>query len=427
MKPLKVIISAYACRPNEGSEPGVGWHTIQELIKYHKLWVFTRYSNRQEIEANKASKNPNLQFVYSAPPKWANWWQPTQIPHYYFWQLGAYLQARQLHQEIGFDIIHHVTYVRYSTPSFLALLPVPFIWGAVGGGEYAPRAFWSDFSTRGKIYEILRSSAHWIGKNDPFTRMTARRSVLLRATTKETAQQLQQMGGKNIEIYPESGLSQAEIAYLSTFNPPEDNKVRFISMARLLHWKGLHLGIRGFAQADLPPESEYWILGEGKERERLKNLTSKLGLGNRVRFWGKLPRNESLAKMNDCQVLVHPSLHDSGGWVCLEAMAAGRPVICLDTGGPGIQVTPETGFKIPVINPGQVVAGLASAMTNLAKNTQLCREMGENGKKRVQEHFAWETKGQQLAQLYQQVCQQRDVIEVPMKHQQLTINNEWDY
>src|SRR2546430_4418443 len=42
----------------------------------------------------------------------------------------------------------------------------------------------------------------------------------------------------------------------------------------------------------------------------------------------------------------HPSLHDSGGWVCLEAMAAGRPVICLDLGGPGYQVTEESGIKI---------------------------------------------------------------------------------
>ena len=50
-------------------------------------------------------------------------------------------------------------------------------------------------------------------------------------------------------------------------------------------------------------------------------------------------------------MLIHPSLHDSGGWVCLEAMAAGRPVICLDLGGPGLQVTEKTGIKVKASTP----------------------------------------------------------------------------
>ena len=36
-----------------------------------------------------------------------------------------------------------------------------------------------------------------------------------------------------------------------------------------------------------------------------------------------------LEKLAECDALAHPSLHDSGGWVCLEAMAAGRPVRAL--------------------------------------------------------------------------------------------------
>ena len=66
-------------------------------------------------------------------------------------------------------------------------------------------------------------------------------------------------------------------------------------------------------------------------------------------------------------MLVHPSLHDSGGWVCLEAMAAGKPVICLDLGGPGEQVTRETGFKIPALDPDQAVKDMARAMAVLAR------------------------------------------------------------
>ena len=65
--------------------------------------------------------------------------------HYYLWQIQAYFKAFRLHQEIEFDVVHHVTFVKYSTPSFLSLLPVPFVWGPVGGGESAPKTFLARF------------------------------------------------------------------------------------------------------------------------------------------------------------------------------------------------------------------------------------------------------------------------------------------
>ncbi|MBD2340544.1 glycosyltransferase family 4 protein [Calothrix sp. FACHB-156] len=408
IEPLKILISAYACMPNMGSEPGVGWNTVVELAKYHQVWVLTRENNQSPIEAELAQNPiPGINFIYCEPPRWACWWKAGQLPHYYWWQLSAYLKARQLNSEIGFDVVHHLTYVRYSTPSFLSLLPVPFIWGPVGGGETAPSAFWQDFSWQGKVYEILRALAHRIGEIDPFTRLTARRSILVRATTEDTAKRLYQMQAVNVEVFSESGISQDEIEHLARYPQPLSSPVRFISMARLLHWKGLHLGIRAFALADLPDDTEYWILGEGPEKERLQALAAELNVTERVKFWGRLSRDQTLSKLSECHVLLHPSLHDSGGWVCLEAMAAGRPVICLDLGGPSVQVTPEVGVKIPAQNPEQTVSSLAEAISYLAKDAELRSRLGQAGQKRVQEHFSWENKGRHLIKLYEKITTQK--------------------
>ncbi len=401
MKSLKVLVSAYACRPNEGSEPGVGWNIVQELAKHHQVWVLTREQNRAAIENfRRQNVQHNLTFLYCDPPGPAKYLKPAQVPHYYFWQLGAYSFAKQLHQQITFDIAHHVTYVRYSTPSFLTLLPIPFIWGPVGGGESTPAGFWQDFSPKAKVYEFLRTLTHRLGEIDPLAQITARRSALARATTPETAQRLELMGAKNIQTYSALGLSQLELATLGDFDRPQASGIRFISIARLLHWKGLHLSLRAFAQANLPDNVTYEILGDGPEREALECLARELGIGHRVRFLGILPRSETLQHLASCYALIHPSLHDSGGLVCLEAMAAGRPVICLDTGGPATQVTEKTGIKVPVRDPQQVISGLAAAIATLANNPALCARMSQAGQHHVREHFSWEAKGKQLAQLY---------------------------
>lgn len=82
-------------------------------------------------------------------------------------------------------------------------------------------------------------------------------------------------------------------------------------MGRLIHWKGFHLGLRAFAVANIA-DSEYWIVGDGPKREELKLLAKELGVEDKVHFWGFLPRSETLQKLGESHVLVHPSLHDSG-------------------------------------------------------------------------------------------------------------------
>lgn len=406
MQSLNVLVSAYACRPGEGSEPGIGWDTVQELAKYHKVWVLTRSNNQAAIAAElRQHPLPNVQFLYIDLPAWAVWWKRGQRGvqiHYYLWQILAYQIGKKLHQDVGFDLIHHVTYVKYWGPSFLALLPVPFVWGPVGGGESAPAAFWQDFSWRGKLYEIARNVARRLAEYDPFVRMTARNSVYAWATTEDTAQRLRSLGAEQVEVYSQVGLSPQHIEELSSYGsqtPP----LRFISIGRLLHWKGFYLGLRAFAQATLPATAEYWIVGDGPERQRLETLAAKLGIAQQVKFLGKLSRQETFQALGQSRVLVHPSLHESGGMVCLEAMAIGRPVICLDLGGPAVQVTQETGFKITAQTPTQVVTDMASVMTALTDKPEAWEQMSHRCLQRVRATYSWETKGKRFIQVYEDV------------------------
>jgi glycosyltransferase involved in cell wall biosynthesis len=403
---MRVLISAYACEPGRGSEAGVGWNWVCQAARFHDVWAITREKNRAAIESSLAAEPlPGVLWVYYDPPGWARLGRktPRGYDYYFLWQLGAYLMAKKLHREVGFDLVHHATLVNYWAPCFLSLLPLAFVWGPVGGGESAPCSFWRAFSLRGKAYELLRDLARSLAQLDPFVRFAARRATVGLATTPQTEKRLRALGCRNILIHPAVGLVSEEIRTLSAFPLRQSDPFRLFSIGDLLHLKGFDLGLRAFArfQALFPP-TEYWIIGDGPERKRLEKLAHNLGIADKVRFWGTIPRAEVLEKLADCDVLVHPSLHDSGGWVCLEAMAAGRPVICLDLGGPALQVTEETGIKIPAISPSQAIADLSLAMEELAHDPARRARLGQSGRERVSRLYNWEEKGKYLAELYDQ-------------------------
>ena len=289
-------------------------------------------------------------------------------------------------------------------PSFLALLPVPFVWGPVGGGESAPHPFRRRLGLRGKLHEGLRSVARTLGELNPFIRLGAQRAALGLATTAETEARLGRLGCRRVTVLSSVGLPAEEIFRLRAFPVRQGNPFRLASVGDLLHWKGFELGLRAFAGFKPGfPASEYWIIGDGPERGRLQKLVRRLGVAPSVTFWGSIPRLQVLEKLRECDVLVHPSLHDSGGWVCVEAMAAGRPVICLDLGGPALQVTSETGIKVPAVSPDRTIRDLAAAMERVAVDPGLRARMARAGRQRVLEQFNWEKKGEHLAALYAEV------------------------
>jgi glycosyltransferase involved in cell wall biosynthesis len=85
--------------------------------------------------------------------------------------------------------------------------------------------------------------------------------------------------------------------------------------------------------------------------------------------------------------------------VCVEAMAAGKPVLCLDLGGPALQVTSESGFKVAAPAPEEAIAGLADAMRQLHASRELRDRMGAAGRIRARD-FSWQRRGDYFSKVY---------------------------
>jgi len=379
---------------------------VQQIARFHEVWVITRANNRDLIERALAKDPlPNVHWVYFDLPQWARFWKRKQHGahlYYHLWQFAIFFLARTLHRRNSFDIIHHVTFGQYWVPSFLALLPVPFVWGPVGGGESAPAGFWRDLSSHGKFYELFRNFGRSLASLNPILRIAARRSRIAIATTEQTAVRLRKLGAKVVKVHPQFGMTRSERQLFATFPIRDLRPFRLISMGRLIHWKGFHLSLRAFAEFQAScADSEYWIVSAGPEQDHLKSLARQLGVERKVVFWGGFRTlQEVYARLEECDVLVHPALHEAFGNVCLEAMAAGRPVICLDLGGPALQVTEETGIKVPATTPEQVVDDLAGAFSRLAADPALRFRFGRAAQRRVESDFNWGKKGEWMNRMY---------------------------
>ncbi|MEI7890278.1 MAG: glycosyltransferase family 4 protein, partial [Actinomycetes bacterium] len=156
-----------------------------------------------------------------------------------------------------------------------------------------------------------------------------------------------------------------------------------LMLAAIEPWKGQHTALEAVAKA---PGIRLVLAGSpigGGETEYLRELKRRAqlpDLAGRVEFPGWIDGTTALA---DSTVLIHTAPAEPFGRALIDAMAAGRPVIALNTAGPREIVTPDCGRLVPLDSPSQ----LASALTEICGDPTLAAAMGAAGRRRVAADF----------------------------------------
>jgi glycosyltransferase involved in cell wall biosynthesis len=132
------------------------------------------------------------------------------------------------------------------------------------------------------------------------------------------------------------------------------------------------------------PDVQVRIVGDGPERRRLEHLVRRLDLGTQVRLEGQLGFGQLARAYAGCDIFCLPSLQEGFGLVFLEAMAAGKPVVCC--GGTAVEELVEDGANGAVV-PQRDDAGLADALARLLEDEAARTRMGSANRARV-EQFA---------------------------------------
>lgn len=412
----KVLIGAFACLADPGSKffgggDTMAWNMIQRLAQAHRLWVLTAAQNRKSIDTElRKSPLPDVHFVYVDLPAWLHCLpaRPGGIQLYtYIWQWRAYFVARRLHARIGFDAFHHLTYENdwMASPTG-ALLRIPYLRGPGGGAHRTPREFVQRYPFRGRLWERVRTVAQWIFRHDPFFMLGQRRAKAILVCNREALDAIPKRWRSKAQLFPVNGVSPG--AFQQEGDRAEAaSRFRIVTAGRLIRLKSVDLSIRAFAQfldrarrAGSVDDVSVSIFGEGPERKRLEALAESLGLDGVVRFEGWVPRGELWAQMRSSDVFLFSSLRDGGGAVVVEAMAAGKPVVCVDLGGPGMHVTKECGVKVVPKTPVQVISDLSYALEMLYRDGELRWKMGSAARRRAERLYRWDRLGGRMLDLY---------------------------
>lgn len=313
------------------------------------------------------------------------------------------------------DVIHQPIPVSPRFPSLMANMGAPVVIGPMNGGMEYPAAFKGSESLLSRA--SIRLGRQFSNVVHSVLRGKKLAAVLLVANERTRLALPSCIAGKVIEIaengvdlktwsiHPGYGMpisAAPNSANPDSSNPepanPDPTASRFIFVGRLVDWKRVDVIIEALA---LVPHAELQIVGDGSMRVAWQQLAERLGVQDRILWSGWLPQQECAARMQSAAALVLPSIYECGGAVVLEAMATGSPVIATRWGGPADYLDESCGILVDPASHDALIRGFAAAMNKLAASPQLRRELGKNGKKRVEQNFDWEKKIDRMLEIYE--------------------------
>ena len=399
---MRVLLSAFACHPRQGSEPGTGWHWTAALSDLgHEVTVLTWSGHREELLA-RCPQGVAFRFIdipkspvpRSAELLWA-------YDAYGRWQDAAVREVEA--QARDYDVAHHVTYGGLHLGSMLWRLPIPLLYGPVGGGQTAPTSYWRYFGREWPA-EILRTASTGpLLKLNRRCQQTIRNSAVTLVNNSATAAACRRLGATDIRYMMADGLSSEWIA---DARPQPAGTPVVLWVGTLLPRKAPTLAVQAFAELRRAMPARLIIAGDGPLRTQVRATIGRLGLTEDVQMLGKIPREEVRILYDSASVLLFTSLRESFGAPFIEALGRGLPAVALDLAGIADADVGSAAMKVALPpRPADLPGRLASAL-----QTILCDQEWESrsiAAVKWAAEWTWPVKAAAATRLYQEIAGSR--------------------
>ena len=383
---LSILINAYACSPNMGSEPGMAWNWCVNLAKYSELHIITEGEFRNEIEAALPTlpQGKNMHFYYNPVSEKIRkmcWNQGDWRFYKYYkeWQWKTYLIAKDICQKTHIDILHQLNMIGFREPGYLWKIPdIPFVWGPVDAKESFPLAYLEGASLKTKLFIQLKNTiTKWQLQHAKRVRLAVKRASCVISASSNS----QQAFKKYFQI--ESPLLNETGCYIQEHPIIDKSKKEYLDVlwvGKLDFRKQLGLALRSIA-ATKNPHIKLHIVGGGNNFI-YQTLAKELGIESQCKWYGAISHEEVQTIMQKSDVFFFTSVAEGTPHVVLEAIGNNLPVVCFDTCGQGDSINETVGRKIKLSNPNLSSQQFAMILNELENNRDMLKEMSENCKER---------------------------------------------
>ena len=414
---LRVLVLAEACNPKWTSVPLVGYNVVRALAERSdlKITLATHPRNRATLEKDPLAKKveilyPDNEYVAARLYRLAQllrggrgkgWTTNTA-----FESISYLFFEKELYQLVGarldageFSLIHRVTPVTPTVGSPLACwTTVPMILGPLNGGLPWPPEYPRLRKQENEFLVPLRK----FYKLMPYYEATYRKLKGCISGSQHTASEIPPSFQGKRYLLPENGVNPATFLLAEGWTPPS-GRFRFVTVGRLVPYKGIWLTLLAMRDSDLLKSCQLIVIGDGPDREKLERMIQDFGLADSVHLLGHLDQLSLSAEMRSSQCFVFPSLREFGGGVVLEAMACGLPSILVDYGGPRDLIDANCGILLPMQPEMPMVATLRESMERIVRDPELCKQLAKNALGRIRSEFTWEKKAEKIRAIYHDV------------------------
>lgn len=248
----------------------------------------------------------------------------------YLWQIGIFLNFRKLFKKKTFNIIHHVTLVSFRCPSFLFFYTKNFIFGPISGGERTPNNLIFNFTFKGLIIEYLRVLSNYISKYSLMVNMCYFFSKKICVVSPYTKKNILSIFHHKIIILP--AVFSEKIKFKINSNV---KRKKMCYAGRLNDWKGILLLLLAFKKLHLTDKKLYLeIYGDGPLRYQIKKFIIDNNLMKNISLKNHIKQNLLFKNLTENDLLIFPTLRDSGGYLIIEALNHNIPVLTTNAPGP---------------------------------------------------------------------------------------------
>lgn len=409
-----ILINAYACSPNMGSEPGMAWNWCVNLAKHCELHIITEgeFRDRIEVVLPTLPQGKNMNFYYNPVSEEIRrmcWNQGDWrfYKHYRDWQWKTYLMAKEIIQQHSIDVVHQLNMIGFREPGYLWKIGnKPFVWGPIGGLKQFPDAYLQNAGLKMRLFNKLKNRINIFQvKHDKRVNMAFRKADLLISSIPDSYKAIKIYKRLESVIIPETGCFTDKIR---TFGSDKIKHTGFnlLWVGKFDFRKQLEIALRTVAALKHRPDIKLIICGTGTEQQILyyKNLSGDLGIDQQIEWKGGLANQKVLVEMANADLFFFTSVSEDTSTVVLEAVSCNLPVLCFDTCGMGYVINDKVGIKISLSNPKQSVTDFAKKIDYLYIHRDYLQSLSEGCKERQQE-LSWENKALQVVSLYNQIIQ----------------------